>query len=371
MSEYILPHVDGYLKLGQDYDCSDIHLAVNSRPTWRRFGQLLPIWEEAPNLTPQDTEVLARGFLEDPEWNRLQQRGDVDFAYANDFGRYRASVVKQRLGYDICFRIINTRVRTMEEIGLPTEYVVPLTRYTNGLILVTGSVGSGKSTTLAAIIDYINSNQARHIITVEEPIEFVHPNKKSIVTQREVPLQTPSFADGLRASLREDSDIVLVGEMRDLETISLALTAAETGLLVFGTLHTNNASKTIDRIIDVFPSDQQSQVRTMLAGSLRGVVAQLLMKRCDKPGRVAVNEILFATPAVAAIIREGATQKIPDVIVGGKAMGMQFMDDAIWQKLQQGIVSPEEAYMKCIEKKRFRNFLPPESARLADSGGGN
>ncbi len=206
---------------------------------------------------------------------------------------------------------------------------------------------------------------------MEEPIEFVHPNKKSIVTQREVPLQTPSFADGLRASLREDSDIVLVGEMRDLETISLALTAAETGLLVFGTLHTNNASKTIDRIIDVFPSDQQSQVRTMLAGSLRGVVAQLLMKRSDKPGRVAVNEILFATPAVAAIIREGATQKIPDVIVGGKAMGMQFMDDAIWQKLQQGIVSPEEAYMKCIEKKRFRNFLPPESARLADSGGGN
>ncbi|MFR0849622.1 MAG: type IV pili twitching motility protein PilT, partial [Akkermansia sp.] len=152
---------------------------------------------------------------------------------------------------------------------------------------------------------------------------------------------------------------------------SLALTAAETGLLVFGTLHTNNASKTIDRIIDVFPSDQQSQVRTMLAGSLRGVVAQLLMKRSDKPGRVAVNEILFATPAVGAIIREGATQKIPDVIVGGKSMGMQFMDDAIWQKLQQGIVSPEEAYMKSIEKKRFRNFLPPESARLADSGGGN
>ena len=160
MSEYILPHVDGYLKLGQDFDCSDIHLAVNSRPTWRRFGQLLPIWEEAPNLTPQDTEVLARGFLEDPEWNRLQLKGDVDFAYANDFGRYRASVVKQRLGYDICFRIINTRVRTMEEIGLPTEYVVPLTRYTNGLILVTGSVGSGKSTTLASIVDEETANNA-------------------------------------------------------------------------------------------------------------------------------------------------------------------------------------------------------------------
>ena len=184
MSEYILPHVDGYLKLGQDYDCSDIHLAVNSRPTWRRFGQLLPIWEEAPNLTPQDTEVLARGFLEDPEWNRLQQRGDVDFAYANDFGRYRASVVKQRLGYDICFRIINTRVRTMEEIGLPTEYVVPLTRYTNGLILVTGSVGSGKSTTLASIVDFMNQDRHDHIITLEDPIEYLIPSKNCHVNQR-------------------------------------------------------------------------------------------------------------------------------------------------------------------------------------------
>ncbi|MEG1258134.1 MAG: ATPase, T2SS/T4P/T4SS family, partial [Akkermansia sp.] len=201
------------------------------------------------------------------------------------------------------------------------------------------------------------------------PIEFVHTNQKSIITQREVPLQTPSFADGLRASLRQDSDIVLVGEMRDLETISLALTAAETGVLVFGTLHTNNARKTIDRIIDVFPADQQSQVRTMLAASIRGVVAQLLMKRCDVPGRVAVNEIMFATPAVSAIIREGATQKLSDVIVGGKALGMQFMDDAIWEKLQKGIVSPEEAYMKSIDKSRFRHFLPPASARLGDSGG--
>ena len=214
MSEYILPHVDGYLKLGQDYDCSDIHLAVNSRPTWRRFGQLLPIWEEAPNLTPQDTEVLARGFLEDPEWNRLQQRGDVDFAYANDFGRYRASVVKQRLGYDICFRIINTRVRTMEEIGLPTEYVVPLTRYTNGLILVTGSVGSGKSTTLASIVDFINQDRHDHIITLEDPIEYLIPSKNCHVNQREVHKHTESFARALRGALREDPDVIMVGEMR-------------------------------------------------------------------------------------------------------------------------------------------------------------
>ncbi|MBO5683309.1 MAG: Flp pilus assembly complex ATPase component TadA, partial [Akkermansia sp.] len=210
---------------------------------------------------------------------------------------------------------------------------------------------------------------ARHIITEEEPIEFVHPSKKSIITQREVPNNCPTFADGLRASLREDADIVLVGEMRDLETISLALTAAETGLLVFGTLHTNNARKTVDRIIDVFPAEQQSQARTMLAGSLRGVVAQLLMKRCDKPGRVAVNEILFATPAVSAIIREGATQKLADVITGGKGLGMQFMDDAIWQKLQQGLVSPEEAYMKAIDKARFKNFLPKELQNMANAGG--
>jgi twitching motility protein PilT len=228
-----------------------------------------------------------------------------------------------------------------------------------GLVLVTGPTGSGKSTTLAALIDYINTNFNRHIITVEEPIEFVHTNKKSIITQREVPEHCASFAQGLKASLREDSDIVLVGEMRDLETIQLALTAAETGLLVFGTLHTNNARKTVDRMVDVFPSDQQAQVRTMLSNSLRGVVAQLLMKKTEEAGggRMAVNEILVVNSAAAAIIREGATQKMQDVIVGGKGQGMQFMDDAIWTAMQQGKVSPMEAYMKAIDKSRFRVFL--------------
>ena len=239
----------------------------------------------------------------------------------------------------------------------------------SGLVLVTGPTGSGKSTTLAALLDYININFSRHIITVEEPIEFVHRNKRSIITQREVPIQTPTFSDGLRAALREDADIVLVGEMRDLETISLALTAAETGLLVFGTLHTNNARKTVDRIIDVFPADQQSQVRTMLAASLRGVLAQLLCKRVDKPGRTAVHEILFATPAVSAIIREGATQKLYDVITGGKGEGMQFMDESIWNRLQEGVISPEEAYMKAIDKTRFKKFLPDRSSHLGDASG--
>jgi len=235
--------------------------------------------------------------------------------------------------------------------------------------LVTGPTGSGKSTTLAALVDYINETYSRHIVTIEEPIEFVHSNKRSVITQREVPEHSSTFPAGLKAALREDADIVLVGEMRDLETISLALTAAETGLLVFGTLHTNNSRKTIDRMIDVFPADRQPQVRTMLANSLRGVLAQLLLKRVDGSGRIAVNEILISNPAVAAIIREGATQKLQDVIVSGKALGMQFMDDAIWALLQQGIVSPHEAFMKAIDKNLFKKFLPVEEAGLANSAG--
>ena len=361
--------IDQYFKYLVEAGGSDLHLSEGQPPKIRVNGTISAISDE--NLEGQSFKNLLAEICDSQAFQKYLEEGDLDFAYEMDeTSRFRCNYFRQQHGLGAVFRLIPTKIATLEELGVPTV-VKEFAHMRSGLVLVTGPTGSGKSTTLAAIIDYINSNQARHIITVAEPIEFVHPTNKSIVTQREVPLQTPSFADGLRASLREDSDIVLVGEMRDLETISLALTAAETGLLVFGTLHTNNASKTIDRIIDVFPSDQQSQVRTMLAGSLRGVVAQLLMKRSDKPGRVAVNEILFATPAVAAIIREGATQKIPDVIVGGKALGMQFMDDAIWQKLQQGVVSPEEAYMKCIEKKRFRNFLPPESVRLADSGGGN
>jgi twitching motility protein PilT len=243
-------------------------------------------------------------------------------------------------------------------------------RLRGGIVLVTGPTGSGKSTTLAALIDYINTNFTRHIVTIEEPIEFVHPNKRSVITQREVHDHAPSFPVALKAALREDADILLVGEMRDLETISLALTAAETGLLVFGTLHTNNARKTVDRLIDVFPADQQSQVRTMLASSLRGVIAQLLMKKQDGSGRVAVNEILVVNNAVSAIVREGATQKLQDVIVAGKSQGMQFMDDAIWEQLLSGVVSPHEAYMKAIDKARFQPFLPPEEAGLANAAGG-
>ena len=293
----------------------------------------------------------------------------MDFAYEMDEeSRFRCNYLKQSHGYACVFRLIPTKIATLEQLGIP-EVVKEFGHIKSGLVLVTGPTGSGKSTTLAALMDYINSNFSRHIITVEEPIEFVHNNKKSIITQREVPIQTPTFADGLRAALREDADIVLVGEMRDLETISLALTAAETGLLVFGTLHTNNARKTVDRLIDVFPADQQSQIRTMLAASLRGVVAQLLCRRHDKPGRVAVNEIMVSNSAVSAIIREGATQKLYDVIIGGKAEGMQFMDEDIYAKLKAGIISPIEAYMKAIDKKRFKSELPEDLQQLANSAG--
>ena len=236
----VLSHVDEYLKIGQEYDCSDIHLATNAKPTWRRYGTLQAIWEDAAVLGPEDTERLAMGFLGEKEKQRLAERGDVDFAYQNSFGRFRASVVLQRLGYDLCFRIISTNLRTMDELGLP-ESIKPLTQYQNGIVLVTGSVGSGKSTTLAALIDHINKERTDHIITLEDPIEYVFESINCHVNQREVHTHTESFAAALRGSLREDPDVIMVGEMRDLETISLAITAAETGHLVLATLHTGNA----------------------------------------------------------------------------------------------------------------------------------
>lgn len=357
------------LTLMCDAGASDLHIQVGVPPTLRLSGTMTPV--DGPNLTPEDTENLVKSITSDHHQQKVKTSGGADFGFAYlDRARFRVSVLRAKGSFGMVLRQIPNTFFKLREIGLPEKIKDLLTR-PRGLILVTGPTGSGKSTTLAALLDYINSNFHRHLITIEEPIEFVHSNKKSIITQREVPIQTNSFADGLRAALREDADIVLVGEMRDLETISLALTAAETGLLVFGTLHTNNARKTVDRIIDVFPADQQGQVRTMLSASLRGVVAQLLMKRCDKPGRTAVNEIMFSNSASAAIIREGATQKLYDVIIGGKNEGMQFMDDAIWQKLQAGMVTPQEAYMKAIDKTRFKKFLPAEDQHLGDASGEN
>src|SRR5438067_2344137 len=286
----------------------------------------------------------------------------------DEHSRFRTNYYKQSNGYAAAFRLIHTKIASLEELGIPVV-VKEFAHLRGGLVLVTGPTGSGKTTTQAALIDFINQNFSKHVVTIEEPIEFVHDNKRSIITQREVPSDSITFPAALKAALREDTDIVLIGEMRDLETISLALTAAETGLLVIGTLHTNNARKTVDRMIDAFPAERQSQARAMLANSLRGVVAQLLLKRVDRPGRIAVNEILIANAAVAAIIREGATQKLQDVIVSGRAQGMQFMDDVIWALFEKGIVSPHEAFMKAIDKNRFKPLLSSEDAALAHAAG--
>jgi twitching motility protein PilT len=360
-------YIDHFFQVLIEAGGSDLHLAQGEPPKIRRHGEILPIRDEP--LTPEEISFMLSEICSAARWQRFEEIGDLDFAYEMDeHNRFRVNYLKQVHGYGAVFRIIPTRIRTLDELAIP-PVVKAFGEMRAGIVLVTGPTGSGKSTTLAALMDYINSNYSRHIITIEEPIEFVHRNKRSIITQREVPEHSATFPAGLKAALREDADIVLVGEMRDLETISLALTAAETGLLVFGTLHTNNSRKTVDRIIDVFPADQQAQVRTMLAASLRGVVAQLLLKGADGAGRIAVNEILVSNSAVAAIIREGATQKLQDVIVAGKGEGMQFMDDAIWSQLVAGHTSPHEAYMKAIDKHRFKPFLPAEEADLALAAG--
>ena len=363
-----MPVIHEFFNALVGYGASDLHLAEGQPPKVRIHGDIVPI-RDAP-LTREELGFMLSEICTPQRWERFEERGDLDFAYQMDEqSRFRCNYLKQAGGYGAVFRLIPTEILTLEQLGVP-GVIREFGAMRGGIVLVTGPTGSGKSTTLAALIDHINSNFDRHIITIEDPIEFVHRNKRSIIVQREVPEHTTSFAAGLKAALREDADIVLVGEMRDLETISLALTAAETGLLVFATLHTNNARKTVDRMIDAFPADQQAQVRTMLAASLRGVVAQLLFKKADGTGRVAINEILKVTPAVSAIIREGATQKLQDVIVSGRAEGMQFMDDAIWERMIDGTISPHEAYMKSIDKERFKGALPPEDAALAFASGG-
>jgi twitching motility protein PilT len=362
-----MAYIDQFLNIVVRQGASDLHIAQEQPPKIRTHGDVMPIRDEPIS---RDEAIRMLSEVCGPEnWELFEQRGDLDFAYQMDeHSRFRTNYFKQSDGYAAAFRLIPTKISSLEELGVPVV-IKEFAYLRGGLVLVTGPTGSGKTTTQAALIDFINQNFSRHVVTIEEPIEFVHNNKHSIITQREVPGDSISFPAGLKAALRQDTDIILIGEMRDLETISLALTAAETGLLVIGTLHTNNARKTVDRMVDAFPADRQEQARAMLANSLRGVVAQLLLKRSDRPGRIAVNEILIANAAVAAIIREGATQKLQDVIISGKAQGMQFMDDAIWALLEKNIVSPHEAFMKAIDKNRFKPFLSPEEEALVNAAG--
>ncbi len=362
-----MAYLDQFLNVVVKQEASDLHIGEGQPPKIRKHGDIMPIRGEP--VSRDEAAAMLSEVCGPQKWEIFEERGDLDFAYEMDTAsRFRSNYFKQANGYGAVFRLIPTKISTLEELGIPVV-VKQFGHLRGGLVLVTGPTGSGKTTTQAALLDYINENFSKHIVTIEEPIEFVHEHKRSIITQREVPGDSRTFPDALKAALREDVDAVLVGEMRDLETISLALTAAETGLLVFGTLHTNNARKTVDRMVDVFPAERQAQARAMLANSLRGVLAQLLLKRADRPGRIAVNEILIANAAVAAIIREGASQKLQDVIVSGRAQGMQFMDDAIWALLEKGIVSPHEAFMKAIDKNRFKQFLPAEEAHLGDAAG--
>ncbi len=349
-------HVDHYLHLGQDSDASDIHLGVNMPPTWRRFGVLEPVFRQAQRLTAEDTIRLAHGFLNETQLARLEEHGDVDFAYANSFGRFRTSVVRHRLGVDLVFRIIATSMRSMAEIGLP-DSIKKLTEYHNGLVLVTGPVGSGKSTTLAALVDQINLDRHDHIITLEDPIEYLIPARNCHVTQREVHTHTRSFAAALRGALREDPDVIMVGEMRDLETISLAITASETGHLVLGTLHTANAARTLDRVLDVFPVDQRDQIRIMVSESLRGIISQQLVPRADGKGRVLALEVLTNSPAVQNTIRESKTFMLPGIIQTGRKAGMKLMDDSLAELVAAKLITPDEAMARADQKQVMKATL--------------
>lgn len=352
----VLDHVDEYLKLAQEYDCSDVHLAPFCKPKWRRFGLLQPIWENAEELTPEQTEHLARTYLPEPELRRLEERGDVDFAYDSGFGRFRASVVKQRLGWEMVFRVISTNLRTMAELGLP-DAIRPLLQYHNGLVLVTGAVGSGKSTTLASLIDQINMERTDHIITLEDPIEYIFESKNCHVNQREVHTHTHSFATALRAALREDPDVIMVGEMRDLETISLAITAAETGHLVLATLHTGSAARTLDRVLDVFPTEQREQIRIMVSESLRGIISQQLVPKKDGTGRALALELLVNSPAVSATIRDGKTFMLPGIMQTGKNVGMKLMDDSLMDLFEDGVITADEALARSVDRGTMRKSL--------------
>ncbi|RME02456.1 MAG: type IV pilus twitching motility protein PilT [Planctomycetota bacterium] len=351
--------IDRLLDLMPKLQASDLHLMVGSPPIFRIHGKL-----QAQGDKPI-TEEIGHALIQEIIPKRLQktyaQTKDIDFAYSVGGYRYRVNVFEERRGIAAAFRLIPSKIKSIAALGLPKS-VVKLARLKKGMVLVTGVTGSGKSTTLASLIDFINTNRGEHIITIEDPIEFVHQNKKSLIAQREVGSHTQSFASALRASLREDPDIIMVGELRDLETIELAITAAETGHLVFGTLHTSSAAKTIDRIIDVFPAYQQSQIRTMLAESLKGVISQNLLPTVNGDGRVAAVEVMFNNPAVASLIREGKTYQIPTAIQTGKKEGMQTMDMALLDLVNRGKIQGELAYIYAVEKKLFQEYATFEEA---------
>ncbi len=357
--------IDAFFKLMNDQGASDLHLVSGQPPALRIRGEMERVKYKV--LDDDDLRSMLYEITAEEKIKVFEESGDVDFGYEiPGLARYRANYFMQKNGIAAVFREIPSEILTAEQLGLPP--VIPkLASLPRGLVLVTGPTGSGKSTTLAAIIDVANRSRKDHIITIEDPIEFVHQSKGCIVNHREVGLHTKTFTAALRGALREDPDIILVGEMRDLETISLAIEAASTGHLVFGTLHTTSAPKTVDRVIEVFPSSEQAQIRSTLSDGLRAVVAQVLFKRADIKGRCAAMEILIATPAVRNLIREAKTHQIPSMIQTGKKYGMTLLDDAIMDLLNKGWIDSDEAYLKSNDKGRFRSFLKNPPADFTDA----
>lgn len=357
--------IDAFFKLMNDQGASDLHLVSGQPPALRLRGDIERIKYKL--LENDSLKAMLYEIAPEDKIKVFEETGDVDFGYEiPGLARYRANFFMQKYGCAAVFREIPSTILTAEQLGLP-PVCSKLAGLPRGLAVVTGPTGSGKSTTLAAIIDEANKTRKDHILTVEDPIEFVHVSQNCIVNHREVGGHTKSFSAALKGALREDPDIILVGEMRDLETIALAIEAASTGHLVFGTLHTSSAAKTVDRIIEVFPSSEQAQIRSTLADGIRAVIAQNLFKRIDKKGRCAAQEILIATPAVRNLVRENKTYQINSAMQTGKKYGMQLLDDAIMALLEKGWISAEEAYMKANEKAKFRPFLKTPPSDFTDA----
>jgi twitching motility protein PilT len=347
--------MEALLTLMVEEGCSDLHLSTGSPPLYRKDGEIVPLGDETPMDAEQAREVLL-SITPPHRLEEFDKSNDSDFAYEiPDVARFRCNLFMDRKGMGGVFRFIPAEIMTVHDLGL-SEEIINLCNLHKGLVVVTGPTGSGKSTTLAAMVDHINTNRTDHIITIEDPIEFVHPNKKCLVNQREVGVHTEGFKVALRAALREDPDVVLVGEMRDLETVEIAIETAETGHLVFGTLHTNTAASTVDRIIDQFPSAQQDQIRTMLAESLRGVLSQTLVK-AKGGGRVAALEVLLINNAVSNLIREGKTYQIPSVMQTSRGTGMRTLNDALLELVKAGKVEPQDAYWKAVDKSELESLF--------------
>src|SRR5579871_5576274 len=345
-----MAELDRYFQVIVERKASDLHMTSGMPPLMRLNGKMQPVEENHAPLTAQVLERMLLEIAPDDNKKEFAEINDTDFAY--EFGkaaRFRCNLFRDRTGAGGVFRQIPREILSAEKLGL-SKAILDLCYLSKGLVVVTGPTGSGKSTTLCAMIDYINRNRDEHIITIEDPVEFVHENKRCLINQREINTHTTSFKRALRAALREDPNIILVGEMRDLETVAIAIEMAETGHLVFGTLHTTTAASTVDRIIDQFPAEQQAQIRTMLAESLKGVIAQTLLRKKDGKGRVAALEILLVTPSVAANIREGKTHQIPLAMQTGRKLGMVELNYSLLKLVEEGQVAPEEAYVKAIDK---------------------